>query len=322
MPPTDITEENGAGSPAVSVVIPAYHSERTLGACLAALSEQSFRSFEVVLVDSSRGDSCREVAGAFPAVRYRQASRRLLPQEARNVGAAAARGELVVFTDPDVYAEPDWLERLVAAHRRTGHVVVGALACHGRLWLDRGIHLCKFSKWLPGGPPGPVDMSPTANMLIPRSLFTAVGGFPGDLFQGDTNLSWELTRRGHVLWLESTAVVRHHHLSDLRGFLRERYERGREFAALRMGWRRGGRRDHLAFLLASALPIRLLRNLALAAGHARRAGYARDYLATLPVVTAGFAASLAGESVTYARGALRSGAALRRRAVEPTARIG
>lgn len=305
-----------------SVVVPVYRSQQTLRGCLTALGRQRFSAYEVILVDSSPDGACGEIAAALPGTRYLRADRRLYPQEARNRGAAEARGELLVFTDPDVYPEPDWLGRLVAAHRRTGHVVVGALGCHGRRWLDRGIHFCKFSKWLPGGPPRPVDMSPTANMLIPRSLFVSVGGFPGDLFQGDTNLSWELARRGRVLWLEPSAVVEHHHLSDLRSFLRERYERGREFGALRMAWRGGDRRGHLAFLAASALPIRFLRNLALAGGHACRSGCAGDFLRTLPVVAAGFAATLAGESLTYARGAFGLGGGAGRRPVGPPARIG
>lgn len=322
MPGQSASGAEAGGSPTVSVVIPVYRSQQTLPGCLTALRRQSFARFEVVLVDSSPDGACGEIVADFPGVRYRRADRRLYPQEARNRGAAEARGALLVFTDPDVYPHPDWLERLVAAHRRTGHVVVGALACHGDRWLDRGIHLCKFSKWLPGGPARPVDMSPTANMLIPRSLFAAVGGFPADLFQGDTCLSWDLLRRGHVLWLEPAAVVEHHHLSGLGAFLRERYERGREFGALRMAWRGGGRRSHLGFLAASVLPIRLLRNVALAGVHFLGARRAREYLTTLPVVAIGFAATLAGESVTYAQGLLRLGRQKRPAAAGPPARIG
>ena len=289
--------------PRVSVVIPVYRSEATLEGCLAALRRQRFRSFEVVIVDSSPDDACeRIVRGRFPEVRCRRSLARCFPQEARNRGAAMARGELLVFTDPDVYPEPGWLERLVAAHEATGAVVVGALACHGRRWLDQGIHLCKFSKWLPGGAARAVDMSPTANMLIPRALFEAVGGLPGEHFQGDTTLSWELTRRGHTLWLEPRAVVDHHHLSGFAEFLGARFRRGRELARLRMGWTGGGAWAHLGFLLASALPARLARNLLLAAGHSLRSGSIGGYVRTFPVIAAGFAASLAGESVVYARG--------------------
>lgn len=298
-----------ASPPLVSVIIPAYDSHATLGGCLAALQSQTFSGFEVLVIDSGPDPaSARLAAERFPWVRFERSARRLLPHAARNRGVALARGELLVFTDPDIYAPPDWLERLVAAHRATDGPVVGALDCHGERWLDRGIHLCKFSKWLPA-PPGtwggaradarPVDMSPTANMLVARRHFEAVGGMPGDDFQGDVVLSRRLLAAGHTLWFEPRAAVAHHHIQDLRGLLRERYRRGREFGALRCTWL-GGRRSAIAFyLLASLLPIRLPRILWLVALHAARAGWTGRLLATLPVVAAGHAATLAGESAAY-----------------------
>ena len=319
-----MSEECGAPGTAgpilrVAVVIPVYRSEETLGGCLDALRRQSFRSFETIILDSSPDDACETIVRRrFPEVDYRHARVRCLPQQARNLGAARSRAPLLVFTDPDVYPAPDWLERLVAAHEATGGVVVGALACDGERWLDRGIHLCKFSKWLPGGPARAVDMSPTANMLIPRGLFEEAGGLPGELFQGDTTLSWELSRRGHTLFFEPAAVVDHHHLTGFGAFLAERFRRGREFARLRMAWTEGGRWAHLVFLLASALPVRLASNLLLAAGHSRRSGSLRRYGTALPVAAAGFAASLVGEAASYARGLVAPrprGSAVRRSAV-------
>lgn len=53
--------------------------------------------------------------------------------------------------------------------------------------------------------------------------------------------------------------------------------------------------------MASLLPVRLPRILALVALHAARAGWTGRLLATLPVVAAGHAATLAGESAAYLR---------------------
>ena len=302
-----------ASRPAVSVVIPAYRSHETLAGCLEALSRQTFRDFEVIVVDSSpqviSGIAERIVRERFPWVRFEASAGRLLPHAARNRGVELARGEILVFTDPDVYARADWLERLVAAHRATGEPVVGALACHGPRWLDQGIHLCKFSKWLPGGRPREVDMSPTANMLISRRQFAAAGEFPGHEFLGDVTFSRGLRERGRRLGFEPGAVVEHHHLQSFAGFLRERFTRGRMYGDLRLGWlgRRGdGRRGAaLAWLTVTVLPIRLARILALVGLHTWRGGRTGRYLSTLPVVAAGHAASLAGEAAAYAR-SLRS----------------
>jgi GT2 family glycosyltransferase len=264
------------------------------------------------VVDSSPDPACLEVARGFPWARLDRSAERLLPQAARNRGAHRSRGSLLVFTDPDVYAAPDWLERLVIAHRETGHPVVGALACHGRRALDRAIHLCKFSKWLPGGVPRPVDMSPSANMLMPRDLFTAVGGFPEEAMQGDALLSWRLRERDATLWFEPAAIVEHHHLESPGSYLRERYRRGRELAALRLAWAGGSRSYALQRLLVTALGLRLVSNLGLVARHAARAGQLRSFCLLAPFVAAGFAANLAGEARTYAASSLAAaGASLR-----------
>lgn len=294
-------------APLVSVILPAYDSHATLGRCLETLAAQTFRDFEVLVIDSGPDPAAaRLVAERFPSVRFERSARRLFPHAARNRGVALARGELLVFSDPDVYAPPDWLERLVAAHRATEGPVVGALDCHGGRWLDRGIHLCKFSKWLPARPGAaaalrPVDMSPTANMLVARRHFAAVGGMPGEDFQGDVVLSRRLLAAGHTLWFDPRAAVAHHHVQSFRGLIRERFHRGREFGALRCTWLGGRRRAIALYLLVSLLPVRLPRILGLVALHAARAGWTGRLLATLPVVAAGHAATLAGESSTYLR---------------------
>jgi glycosyltransferase involved in cell wall biosynthesis len=296
--------------PRVSVVIPAFLSHDTVGRCLEGMLAQDLGSggeagFEVVVVDSSPDERTAEVVRRYPAVRFVRSPRRLLPHAARNEGVRHARGELLVFTDPDIYPPPDWLSRLVAARRATGHVVVGALACHGGRWLDHGIHLCKFAKWLPGGAPRPVDMSPTANMLIDRAGFDAMGGFDGEHMLGDAEFSWRLLDTGRTLWFDPAAGADHHHVTGFRAFLRERHRRGVEFGDLRIAWERHDRRRALLYLAASLLPVRLVRIVVLTLGHSRRSGQIRRCLSTLPVWLAGHAASLLGESRAYLRRALR-----------------
>ncbi len=288
----------------VGVILPLYRSAATLRACLESLAAQSYRDFLVQMVDSSPDEACAEIARRFPRFSYWRAPGRMWPQEARNEGARRCAVPLLVFTDPDCYAAPDWLDRLVAAHDASGEPVVGALACHGRRWLDRGLHLTKFSKWLPGRPVRAVDMGPTANLLCPRTLYDAIGGFAGDMLMGDTTFSWDLRRRGHELRFAPDAVVAHHHLDSFGAFLRERRRRGQLYGALRSDWQGGGRLRALGFFLATALPLRLLTNLAHTARHALEAGWAGDALRTAPLVLAGHGAALLGEAVAYGRAVL------------------
>ncbi len=288
--------------PEVSVVIPSYKSHDTIASCLRTLRAQTYRDFETIVVDSSPDGRCEEIVRRdFPEIHLIRSPERLLPQAARNRGAERARGSLLVFTDPDVSYDPQWLESLVRSHGENGGAISGAIDCLGSRWIDRGIHLCKFSKWLPGGPRQPIDCGPTCNLLVTRALFEAMGGFRDDAFLGDLVFSWDARRRGERIQFEPAAVVFHEHRHRIGSFLRERFERGILFAGVRTRWHGSRRRTAFFYLAVSALPIRYPRILALVAGQAWRAGWFRRYLSTFPLFAAGHAASLAGESLGYVR---------------------
>ncbi len=294
-------------TPEVSVVIPAYFSHETIASCLETLGSQTFRSFETIVVDSSPDDRCAAIVTRFPEVLYLKHPTRLLPHAARNLGAASARGRLLAFTDPDVSFDPHWLENLTRSHRDSGRIISGAIERSGTRWLDGAVHLCKFSKWLSAGSPRLTDCAPTANMLVARSQYEKIGGFFDDEFLGDLIFSWEAAERGEMPQFEPTAIVFHHHRHGVRSFLAERFERGVLFAGVRTRWHRQQRSTALFYLAVSVLPVRFPRILALVAGQSWRAGlpWFGRYLSTFPVMAAGHAASLAGESVGYARCLLR-----------------
>lgn len=285
----------------VSIVIPAYDSHATLAGCLEAIRRQTFRSFEVIVVDSGPSDKGeRLVRRDYPWVRFERASGRMLPHAARNRGVELAAADVIVFTDPDVYPHQDWLENLLESHRKTGGIVVGSVACHGRRWLDLGIHLAKFDLWLPGGEPRKADIAPTLNLLCPLRIFDDLGGFPGDVMIGDTLFSWEALSRGYTIGFEPRAVVVHHHVSTWKDLLTERYGRGAEFGRARLDRGNWGRGRIARHLLISVLPIRLAGLAARTVRHAGRAGMWGAVLATSPIVLTGHAAWLAGESRAYA----------------------
>jgi GT2 family glycosyltransferase len=287
--------------PRVSVILPAFHSGATIAASLASLERQTYRDFEIIVVESSGDEATAAMmARDFPNVRLIRAASRLLPQAARNHGVSAARGELFAFTDPDIYLAPHWLSALVEAWDENGEVVIGSFACHGSSIVDFGFHLTKFSKWLPAGERRTVDTGPSGNMLVSRTDFERAGGFRGELFLGDVELSRALRARGLKLWLEPRAAGAHHHLYSLRQFCRERFQRGVWYGELRRSWYSPLRVALLA--AATILPLRLASNVLHVAKHAFRAGEGGRFVLALPVVMAGYVATLAGE----ARGLLSS----------------
>jgi glycosyltransferase AglE len=289
-----------SGSPSVSIVIPAYDSHGTLGGCLQAIGGQSFRSFEVIVVDSGPSiEGERLVHGQFPWVRLERVSERLLPHAARNRGVELSEAAVIVFTDPDVYPHQDWLARLMQSYQQTQGIVVGSVACHGHRWLDVGIHLSKFDMWLPGSPPGDTLIAPTLNLLCPRPIFDDLGGFRGEFVIGDTVFSWMATSHGYAMTFAPAAVVDHHHVSSWRKLLRERFTRGAEFGLVRVdqaGWGRGRILLHLAL---SILPIRWAGLVARTFRCAGSAGMLGQALWTSPIIFTAHAAWLAGECRSF-----------------------
>jgi GT2 family glycosyltransferase len=295
----------------VSVILPAYRSQETAAACLTALREQTFRDYEAIVVDSSPDDETATVVAAYPEVRLARPGERLLPHAARNLGVAETSGPLLVFSDPDAYPRRDWLAHLVTAHERTAAVVVGAVACYGRRWRDRGAHLTKYDMWLPGQPPGAVALGPTVNLLCPRAAFERVGGFPGEWMIGDAVFSWRLTRSGYRLHFAPDAVVEHHHLTSARELARERFARGRELARLRRSEGHWSSRPGLRPAAVAALPLRFLKLMARSARHALRAGALADLAVGWPLTALGHAAWLAGEGSELLGGERKSCASSR-----------
>ena len=99
-------------TPFVSVIVCSYNGGKTLAACLESLGKINYPAYEVILVDDGSTDNTPEIAARFPKIRYiRQDNHGL--SHARNAGAAAAKGEVLAYTDSDCMADPDWLYYLI-----------------------------------------------------------------------------------------------------------------------------------------------------------------------------------------------------------------
>ena len=113
---------------------------------------------------------------------------------------------------------------------------------------------------------------------------------------GDTTFGWELRRLGNGILFEPGAVVDHDHLGIVGALFAERYRRGKRFGALRARWEGWTATQCVAQAAASAVPLRLSTNLFHVWSAARRAGEVGPFFRGLPLLVAGFAASLSGEA--------------------------
>lgn len=118
--------------PRLSVVLPFYSALQCLDITLRSLQSQTLDSgsWEIVVVDDGSGlpvAGVLESVGGDVATRLVTASENSGRSAARNLGASHARGDVLLFHDPDMYIAPDAVQRHYEFHRRTaGSVLLGA----------------------------------------------------------------------------------------------------------------------------------------------------------------------------------------------------
>jgi glycosyltransferase involved in cell wall biosynthesis len=286
----------------VSVIIPAWNSHETIGACLESLSRQTFRDFEVIVVDSSQNSETAEVVKRFPEVRLERSPMRLLPHPARNLGVRLAQGSILVFSDPDCVMLPDWLQHLVAA-ADAGHALVGgSIGSVSTGWFSGGVHLCKFAWWLPGGPRANRPEFATANVSYSRGTFERFGPFP-EVWCGDSMLSRRVVASGIQPLFEPHAKVLHDHRTGWRGFLRERFARGYDYGRVRPQTKNWPRSRLLAYALG--WPVICCVMLFRAARYAHESGQLGSFAWCFPVIASGNAVWAWGESRAHWNSAWR-----------------
>lgn len=101
----------------VSIVLPVYNGERFLEQSVNSIINQSFKNWELIIVDDCSTDNSLKIAKSFAAKDSRitvihNLTNKKLP-ETLNVGFAMAKGEYFTWTSDDNVAKSNWLETLV-----------------------------------------------------------------------------------------------------------------------------------------------------------------------------------------------------------------
>ena len=223
------------GSPTVSVIVPAYNSAVTIERCVGALRRQRTAiPFEVVVVDSGDDDTPERVARVFPEARVVRTGRRLMPGEARNLGAATARADVLAFLDSDTCPSEDWVETVHRAMATGVEVVCGSVAnANPHSAVSRAEELLMFNEFLTDSPKGPRWFAVSASMAVRRDVYEQVGGFPDWRGAEDIIFSRRVTaRRGRIAFVPELRVT-HSNRTSLGPFLRNQFVLGRFTAQAR-----------------------------------------------------------------------------------------
>jgi GT2 family glycosyltransferase len=108
--------ESRMNSPLVSVVIPAYNQAGFLAEAIQSVLIQTYRNFEIVVVNDCSPDNTEEVVGRFsdPRLRYVANKKNLGLSATRNAGIYASQGDIIALLDSDDLFHAEKLQRHVA----------------------------------------------------------------------------------------------------------------------------------------------------------------------------------------------------------------
>jgi len=253
-------------SPLVSIIIPVRDSAATLDACLRSIKRSYYKNYEVIVVDDHSSDNSAEIASRYQCT--------VLPvtdgtgaNNARNIGASKARGELFIFVDSDIVVERETILGIVEALEEEGpDAVVGIYTARHRheSFVSQYKNLWVRYSYMKSSPA--IDWLFGAISGIRRKAFEQLGGFNSALLARHGHDDVELGKRAAAaklsIMLDMDIEVEHLKQYTLASFIRNEFHRSVGFAelAVRLGEttrsvRRGFVNVYPTFVLSTVFSI-------------------------------------------------------------------
>jgi glycosyltransferase involved in cell wall biosynthesis len=206
------TEPEISAHPFISIVIPAHNEELFLSETLRAIKAQTYKNFEVIVVDNNSTDTTPKIAKDYGARVISESIKGVAA--ARQAGFMAAKGSIIASTDADTIVPRNWLSRIAKKFEARPDVVAyGGLyflysgPLSARMMFPDVAYLAWCIKRLISGS----WSLPGSNMAIRADAFKSVGGFNLDKHvMEDIDISGRLAKIGAV-------VLDHGHLVKTSG---------------------------------------------------------------------------------------------------------
>lgn len=165
--------------PKISVVVPVYNAKKTLALCLESIINQSYKNFEIIVIDDASKDDSIEIAKRFKC-RIVRHKKNLGPSATRNDGAKNAKGAIILFLDSDIALKKDALELIIKDFKNKKDVAC-ILGVYGKRPLIRDsifeeYRVLQEHHWKVSSA-GYIDSITSSICAIKKDAFFRAGGF-------------------------------------------------------------------------------------------------------------------------------------------------
>lgn len=219
-----------------SIILTAINNPDEVEGFLESITLQQNRNFEIIFVDGSPNDEFHPIIGKYKSltnlIYFRQKG--LGASELRNMGCEKAKGDFLIFIDPDCIVPPDYLVKVDGfLNANTGIDAYGGTEATDDTFSDlqKAVHYSMTSLLTTGGIRGNIKqvwkfMPRSFNMGVRREVFFKVDGFCDMQAVEDTDLSIRIQRAGYQTILIQEAFVYHRRKYTHKTFFRQIFFQG------------------------------------------------------------------------------------------------
>lgn len=210
----------------VSVVLRTKNSEARVEDSLASIFRQTYKDYEVLVVDHGSIDRTLQIVQKYPVrtIHDRPGTNPC------NTGIQESTGRILAFIDDDCIAPPEWLAVIINDFDDEEVAVVGGpeVAPRSSNFWQRCFEAIRrmesrfFWRW------GSVEQISTCNAAYRKDVLVDVGGFSDYLsYCEETELNWRLSKKGWKILFDRQLTVLHNRRSSLRKFFSQQFAAGR-----------------------------------------------------------------------------------------------
>lgn len=202
----------------VTVIIPTYNRENELKVCLDALSNQTYKNYEIIVIDDGSTDGTKKLVKTYKNIKYIYQNN-YGPAKARNKGIISATGEILAFTDDDCIPEKDWLKNAVPYFNNPSIIGVEGITMSSDLYSTPtsiatiNLHGKKYS---------------TCNMFYRAEVFKEVGMFDEKFksaWEEEYELACRILKKGEIKFVDSVKVYHPIRYYNIKSFLKMYFNR-------------------------------------------------------------------------------------------------